>query len=411
MRLKRIWIVLMVVIFTFTAFSQEEGDKVLLLNIGNKNLREKIMTISPDNVFSAKNGKAVSFTKMITEMKDSRFVYVGESHNNMPMHDIQFKVIQALHEQDKNLSIGLEMFPVTGQEVLNKWSLGLMTEDEFIQEAKWYVTWNFNFGFYRKIFQYAKSNKIPIYALNAPRPMISAVRMKGWEGLSDEQKLIIPQPDLTNEEHRKLIRTIFGGTELPHQMQGEGMEMMFEGLYRAQSAWDEVMAFNAVLAAKKDGRRMVVLAGSGHLLYNLGINNRVFKRTQMPYKTVVCLEIPNEKDSVQVSRTFADYVWGLKDEERPVYPSVGLSFKIFDGLENLVIERNPIGGIVMGQDIKKGDVVLDVDGKTYTDINILRTYLSRFFWGDEVKFRLLREAKEIEVTLKFEMIEHDENIQ
>ena len=401
----------MVVIFTLTVFSQEEGDKVLLLSIGNKNLREKVMTISPDKVFSAKEGKAVSFIKMITEMKDSRFVYIGESHNSMPMHDIQLKVIQALHEQDKNLSIGLEMFPVTGQEVLNKWSLGLLTESEFIQEARWYVTWNFNFGFYRKIFQYAKANKIPIYALNAPRPMISAVRMKGWEALSDEQKLIIPQPDLSNEEHRKLIRTIFGGAELPHQMQGEGMEMMFEGLYRAQSAWDEVMAFNAVLAAKKDGRRMVVLAGSGHLLYNLGINNRVFNRNGMPFKTVVCLEVPNEKDSVQVSRTFADYVWGLKDEERPAYPSVGLSFKIFDGLENLVIERNPIGGIVMGQDIKKGDVVLDVDGKTYTNINTLRFYLSRFFWGDEVKFRLLREAKEIEVTLKFEITENKEDIQ
>ena len=68
------------------------------------------------------------------------------------MHDIQLEVIQALHEQDKNLSIGLEMFTVNGQEVLNKWSLGLLTEDEFIQEAEWYVTWNFNFGYYRNIF-------------------------------------------------------------------------------------------------------------------------------------------------------------------------------------------------------------------------------------------------------------------
>ena len=193
-------------------------------------------------------------------------------------------------------------------------------------------------------------------------------------------------------------------------MPQQDMDQMLEGLYRAQSAWDEVMAFNAVEAAKKDGRRMVVLAGSGHLLYNLGINYRAFGRTGVPFKTVVCLEVPNTEQSVQVSRSFADYVWGLKEEEMPAYPSVGLNFKIFDGLDNLVVERNPISGIVMGQDIKKGDVVLDVDGKTYTDINILRIYLSRFFWGDEVKFRLLREAKEIEVTLKFEIIEHEENI-
>jgi len=54
---------------------------------------------------------------------------------------------------------------------------------------------------------------------------------------------------------------------------------------------------------------------------------------------------------------------------------------------------------------------LDVDGKAYKNINTLRTYLSRFFWGDEVKFRLLREAKVIEIILKFEMTEDEENIQ
>jgi S1-C subfamily serine protease len=88
---------------------------------------------------------------------------------------------------------------------------------------------------------------------------------------------------------------------------------------------------------------------------------------------------------------------------------MGLSFKVFDGLENLVIERDPIGGIAKGQDIKKGDVVLEVNGTAYTCINTLRIYLSRFTWGDEVKIRILREAEEIEVTLKFEMTE-DEDI-
>jgi len=398
---------LVMVFFCLTAYSQEEEDKVLLLKLGNKNLKEKVMAISAEKIFSAKDGKAVSFEQMIKEMKDSRFVYVGESHNSMPMHDIQLEVVQALHQQDNNLSIGLEMFNASGQEVLNKWSLGLLTEDEFIEEAEWYVTWNFNFNYYRKIFLFAKANKIPIYALNAPRTMISAVRMKGWEALSEEEKLIIPQLDLSIKEHRELIMTIFGGAGA-HQMPGAGMEEMMEGLYRAQVAWDEVMAYNAVESAKKDGRRMAVLAGSGHLLYNLGINYRAFKRTSVPFKTIVCLEVSNEKDSIQVSRTYADYVWGLKNEERPAYPSVGLNFKKFDGIENLVVERAPISGVVMGQDFKKGDIVLDVDGKTHTNINTLRTYLSQFTWGDEVEFRLLREAAEIEVTLKFEIMEHED---
>jgi len=59
-------------------------------------------------------------------------------------------------------------------------------------------------------------------------------------------------------------------------------------------------------------------------------------------------------------------------------------------------------GIAKGQNFKKGDVVLSVDGNRFFSINKLRIYLSKFSWGDEVTFKLLREAKEIEVKLKFE---------
>lgn len=71
------------------------------------------------------------------------------------------------------------MFPVNLQEVLNKWSLGLLTAEEFIREAEWYVTWNFNFAYYAKILEFAKANRIPVYALNVPRELITAIRMKG----------------------------------------------------------------------------------------------------------------------------------------------------------------------------------------------------------------------------------------
>ena len=47
--------------------------------------------------------------------------------------------------------------------------------------------------------------------------------------------------------------------------------------------------------------------------------------------------------------------------------------------------------------------MLGVDGVSYTSINELRTYLSRFTWGETVTFKLLREGKEITVTLKYEM--------
>lgn len=415
---KKISGVLIFVLAFTILLGQEKEDKFLLLKIGDPKYKDKILEISIksnysmkigdipwSSIYSIEKGRAIPFSEMIREMKKSRLIYIGESHNSLPMHDIQLRIIQSIYKQDKNISLGLEMFPVGSQEILNKWSLGILSKEEFIREARWYVNWNFNFGFYEKIFEFAKENRVPLYALNIPRTIIRKIRMKGWEALSEGEKKNVPKPDLTHKDHRTLIRAIFESTELPPQMKGKDLDMAFEGLYRAQSAWDEVMAFNTLRALKYDGKKMIVLAGSGHLLYNLGINRRAFEQSQLPFNTVISLPIPEEKESVEVSRSLADYIWGIPEEKRPAFPSVGLSFKKFDGLENLVIERKPIEGASKGRDFEKGDIVLSVDGKTFSDINLLRMYLAQFTWGDEVKFRLLRNAQEREVSLKFQLPE------
>ncbi|MFB0566566.1 MAG: ChaN family lipoprotein [Candidatus Aminicenantaceae bacterium] len=387
-------------------FSQKKEDQSLLLQLGNKQHKDKTIEVFSEKIYSAREGKSIPFLKMIREMRNDSFIYVGENHDSLPMHDIQLQIIQALLKQDRNLSIGLEMLPVTCQEVLNKWNLGILATEEFIKEASWYENWDFNFGFYNKIFEFAKINRIPLYALNVPRQIIRKIRIKGWEALSGEEKNLVPKPDLSHEEHRKLIRAIFESTELPPQMKGKGLESAFEGLYRAQSAWDEVMAFYALQAADKEERKMVVLAGSGHLLYNLGINRRAHEKNNLPYKTVICVTVPEDKKRIRISRSLADYIWGIGEEARPAFPSVGLKFKKFEGLENLVIEIKPIAGVARNADFKKGDVLLSADGKRFSDINELKIHLSKFSWGDRVRFRLLREAREIEIELQFQTTEN-----
>lgn len=388
--------------FSLSILGEEKEDKSLRLAIGDAKLKDKILEVKAGEICSARTGKPLPFPKMIKEMEGSRFIFIGENHDNMTMHDIQSRIIQALYERDKNLAIGLEMLPTEVQPVLDKWSRGELAKENFLREARWHVYWNMNFGFYEKIFDFVRENKIPVLALNVPREIITKIRMKGWDSLSDEEKALVPQPDLSSEEHRTLIRAIFESSELPHQMKGEGLEKMFEGLYRAQAAWDEVMAANTVKSAEKEKRKMIVLAGSGHLLYNLGINRRVYEKNQLPFKTVVAVALSPAEKSIAVSRSLADYIFGIPEEERPVYPSVGLALKEVEGLENLVIDRKPIDGVALGGDFEKGDIVLSVDGNAFTDINELRIYLARFKWDEEAKFRMLRNGEVKEVSLKFQ---------
>ncbi|MFO7866350.1 MAG: ChaN family lipoprotein [Candidatus Aminicenantes bacterium] len=380
----------------------DEPDETLRLRIGDPALKDKTIQIQAGKIYSARTQAPISFEQMISEMTDSHYIYTGESHNNLRMHEIQRQIAEALYHQDPDLAIGMEMFDVTRQEVLNKWSLGLLSEEEFIQEAEWYVTWNFNFNYYKPVFDLAKSKKIPVYALNAPRKIISKIRMQGWEALSPEEKNLVPEPDVTHEDHRTLMKEVFSHIDMPEAMKGRGAaDMMFESLYRAQSAWDEVMAENAMNAAQVENARVMVMAGYGHLSYNLGTNRRVFEKNRLPYKTVICVEVPSSTETIEVSASFADYVWGIEKEKRPAYPSPGLPLKKFSGLDNPVIEKDPVSGVAEGQDFKKGDVLLSADGQKFTSIHDLRRYMSRFTWGDEIIFRLLREGQEVTSILKF----------
>jgi uncharacterized iron-regulated protein len=130
MRLKRIIIILFLVAFVLLpsiALSQENAeseDKTLRLPIGDPKLKTKVVEVAAGEIVSARAGKPLPFSRMIGEMKDSRFIYVGESHDNMMMHDIQFKVIQGLFEQNPAIAIGLEMLPAECQPVLDKWTQG-----------------------------------------------------------------------------------------------------------------------------------------------------------------------------------------------------------------------------------------------------------------------------------------------
>jgi uncharacterized iron-regulated protein len=361
------------------------------------------MAVAPGDVLSGRSGRPVGFERMIDEMRTARIVHVGETHNSMPMHEIEFQVIRALYARDRHLAIGLEMVPVTLQEALDKWTAGILTKEEFLREIRWYVTWNFNFGYYEKIFDFAREHRLPIYALNAPREVISKIRMRGWDALTDEEKAFFPGvPDTTNADHRALIRAVFESSDIPEGMKGPGLDSVFEGLYRSQSAWDEVMGANAVKAVEAEGRRLVVCVGSGHLLYNLGLNRRAYERSKLPFKTVIAVEVPAGQKSLAVSRAIGDYVFGLAAQDKPAFPNIGLGLKKVDGLENLVVDPKPAEGASSRAGFEKGDVILSVDGRAYTDINQIRMELAKLRCGGEVKFKVLRAGAVKDVALKCE---------
>ena len=167
-------------------------------------------------------------------------------------------MLELLQEIGRPLVIGLEMFEVEDQSLLNGWIAGQFTEPEFIEHSDWYGSWGYHWGYYREILLFARAHAIPLVALRAP-----------WEVASESGIA----PDLSSQDHRSLFKAFFGTDDPVH---GGLQEDQLETLFEAQCRMDVVMAFNAAeaLEAHPD-TTLVVLAGTGHVIYELGIARQI----------------------------------------------------------------------------------------------------------------------------------------
>jgi uncharacterized iron-regulated protein len=262
--------------------------------------------LKPGQVVETKSGAAVGLPEIVEAAKGRSYVLVGEEHDNPDAHLWQAKVIEALHNAGRRVIVGYEMIQRPEQFALDLWTLGKLSEPEFLQKAKWETSWGFDFSLYRPIFDATRRHGLRNVALNVPREWVRAVGRGGFEALDDEAKAQVPTLDLTNVNHQKVFNALMGG----HPMGSSNV-------YAAQVLWDEAMADSAVKymarTPKTDGTVFVVIAGNGHVMYGQGIGWRIAKRTGAEPLTVVTVSTDTP---VRVSRGAGDFVIAVPPVDR-----------------------------------------------------------------------------------------------
>lgn len=277
----------------------------------------------PDRIIEGHTGSVIDEQDLERVLRDARVVYVAERHNRPPDHAIQLRVFAALFAQEPELALGIEMLPRSKQAMVDAYVRGDLDEAGFLSHVNWKDTWGFDFALYRPLFEFAKVHGLPIIALNARKEITRNVAKNGLEGLEPELAAELPELDLDDEAHRAYIRDAFGLTDDDGEEVHPGF--VFENFYEAQVIWDETMAHEVAetVTATTGARRMVVIAGSGHIEYRFGIPNRAARRGAEPFVTILPVVYDELEGPLEelIEGSIADLIWLISPEDRLPEPA------------------------------------------------------------------------------------------
>ena len=356
------------------------------------------------DVLHLPTGTFVTAEQMLTNASDARVVFVGETHDNPAAHRLQQQLLGTMTTRyPGEVSLGMEMFNIEQQPVLDRWSAGELDEKSFLKEVRWFENWSMDFAYYRDLLLLARELKIPVVGLNAPKTMIRAIGMQPADQLDEELRAQLPELDLDEPYQRAMTEAIYAGHD--------GGNRMIDGFHRVQTLWDEMMAENVAkeLQARGGNQRMLVVAGGNHIRFGFGIPRRVYRRLPISYSLVGVREIEIAKDKQD----------RLMDVELPTFPMVSYDYLSFVAYENLPGARVKLGvrfkseeGQIRVEDVVadssadqagviKGDVLLRLGESELAESFDLIYELSRYRLGDQSELTILRDGQTLSLPLTF----------
>ena len=191
-------------------------------------------------------------------------IFIGEEHDDPVAHHLELEILRALHTQEREVSLSLEMFERDVQAVLDGYLAGLYPEVQFLKAAR---PWS-NYGAaYRPLIEYARAQGLAVIAANAPRRMVNLVAREGPEVLQSlpmaERQWLPPLPYHIPREGRYVdkLDAVFADI-LASELKKKGSEAPL----RTKRSWlaldhPDLAHYEEALLAR--GRQVAPLGGQG----------------------------------------------------------------------------------------------------------------------------------------------------
>lgn len=347
--------------------------------------------LKPGDILETRTGRVISPEVLLGQLDEARVVYIGETHTRPEDHRIQERILKGLHDRHPSLAVALEMFPREVQPLLDRFSRGEGTEEEFLRQVNWEEIWGYPFRLYRPLVLFAREKRLPLVGLNAPREVVNKIARQGLAGLTPEERGRVAETfDLKNPEHRAYVRE-----EFERHVTGDIRD--FETFYEAQSAWEETMAETLVqtLQAGSENTRVVVLIGNGHIWQGRGVPHNARRRLDHVYRTIIPL--PADYALRRLEPAPADYLWITPVAPEPHRPRLGITVRTLPDEEGLAIDAITAGGRAEQYGFQKGDVIQDVNGALVRTLEDLHQSLADL--SPSKRFGIRRNGREMEIPV------------
>jgi uncharacterized iron-regulated protein len=227
-------------------------------------------------IYCRKERQSITFGEFVDRLLDVELVCVGEQHDSELCHRVQLQIIRSLYARDPRLGVGMEMFQRPYQSHLDRFSKGEIDEYEMLKATEYPKRWGYAWCLYEPIVDFCKRNSVPLAALNASRELTGKLSKVGYTALTAEERQQLGTVDFQVKAHRdhwyEQLAKMHGKSKVTEEQK--------ERSYQVMTTWDEYMAASAAAFQQtRHLRRMVILAGSGHIDHGFGIPARAVQRT------------------------------------------------------------------------------------------------------------------------------------
>lgn len=335
--------------------------------------------------------EAPGLDQVLASLGDRRVIYVGETHDRYEHHMVQLQVIRRLHASNPKLAIGVEFFQQPFQKYLDDYVAKRIDTRELLIGTEYFERWRIDFRHYAPILAYARDNAIPVLALNVPRELVRKVSQGGMAGLTEKERAGLPAViDDSDTAYRERLRKVFD--QHPKE---DGTR--FEYFVEAQLLWDEGMAERAATYLEQHpDYTLIVLAGSGHLVFGYGIPKRLQRRIEVPGAVIV-----NANDR-PIEPGMADFV--VIPEKAALPPAGRIGVMLEEGERTVRISEVLPDGAAAGAGLKPGDRIVGLDGFPVRRHSDLKAVLWDKRPGDSVSLKVMRRTWPLPgKTLKFDL--------